>query len=730
MKTEAQASKSLLTNSLSAETELSEAFLGSQTWEDRSTANWPPMIWVSKSQALEARMAKALAWEIQAVEAHHRVSQCKPINGLEVEATQALNQKPLPKKVQVAEEEKREVLFTRPCWSSKVEYILAHVGYSMKINSHWRFFFLWLHNGGCSFLIIYILMLFFVGVPLLFLEMAAGQRTRQGSIGAWKVISPWIGGVGYSSFMVCFITGLYLNVVNAWTLLYLGQSFHSPVPWEKCPLLENSSDFDPECVRTSPSLYFWYRMILKASDRIEDGGSPVFSLNLPLLVSSCVVGAFMINGLKSTGKVMCVLVPAPYFIILCFLFRSLLLEGAAFGFQHLLLAKISAMYNVSVWYQAGNQVLYALGLGFGPVVSLSSHMYPSTSCLNNAFLVALVNLFSMLLVTTSAFCILGYWTTVITHHCDVKNAEALAKLVTLGKLPVVALPPEDLVDNPTSIFSSWLSSLPQPIKSMVLSYVTECNLEKQFSKVKAGPVIAFLAFIEAMSFIPGSVFWSILFFLLLLTLGLNSMIGIMQAILTPLQDTFSSFRKYTKLLTVVVFVLMFLCGLFFTRPSGIYYMSLLSEYWTVFPVTIIIILENIAVSWAYGARRFLKDLTIMWGPPASLIIRWLWCFLSPVVLLALFVITVIHLSQKTITYVAWDSNSSEEVLRQYPSWGLLAIIALFLMVILPIPTYFVYCLTQRISFSSTSQGKPVISSKSLPSIQPAPITEVQKEEVL
>uniref|UniRef100_A0A8C7BCD1 Solute carrier family 6 member 16 n=1 Tax=Neovison vison TaxID=452646 RepID=A0A8C7BCD1_NEOVI len=645
MKTEAQASKSLLTNVLFAETELSEAFLRSQTWEDRSTANWPPMVWVSKSQDLEARIAKALA----------RANQGKPVSGLEVEATQALNQKPLPE-VQVAEEEKREVLFTHPCLSSKVEYILTEVGYSMKISSHWHFFLLCLHNGGCSCLIIYILMLFLVGVPLLFLEMAAGQRTRQGSIGVWKVISPWIGGVGYSSFMMCFITSLYLNVVNAWTLFYLGQSFYSPVPWEKCPLLGNSSDFDPECVRTSPSLYFWYRLILKASDRIEDGGLPVFSLNLPLLVSWCLVGAFMINGLKSTRKVMCVLVPALYFIILCFLFRSLLLEGAAFGFQHLLLAKISAMYNMSVWYQAGNQVLFALGLGFGPVVSLSLHVHPSTSCLSDGFLEALVNLFSMLLVT-SAFCILGYWATVITHHCNEKNAEALAKLVTLGKLPVAAHPPPNLVDNPTSIFSSWLSSLPRPIKSMVLSYVTECNLKKQFSKVKAGPVIAFVAFLEAMSFIPWSVFWSILLLLLLLTLRLSSVIGFMQAILTPLQDTFSSFRKYTKLLTVVVFVLMFLCGLFFTQPSGIYYMSLLNEYWTVFPIIIIIILENVAVSWAYRARRFLEDLAIMWGSPASLIIHGLWCFLSPFVLLALFVITVIHLSQKTITYVAWDSNS-------------------------------------------------------------------------
>lgn len=60
---------------------------------------------------------------------------------------------------------------------------------------------------------------------------------------------------------------------------------------------------DPECARTTPSLYFWYRMTLKASDSIEDNGPPVLSLTLPLFVSLCLLGAFMLKGLKWTGKV-------------------------------------------------------------------------------------------------------------------------------------------------------------------------------------------------------------------------------------------------------------------------------------------------------------------------------------------------------------------------------------------------------------------------------------------
>lgn len=48
---------------------------------------------------------------------------------------------------------------------------------------------------------------------------------------------------------------------------------------------------------------------------------------------------------------------------------------------------------------------------------------------------------------------------------------------------------------------------------------------------------------------------------------------------------------------------MFLCGLIFIQPSGIYYFSLLSEYWVSVPVIVIIICENLAVAWAYGANR-------------------------------------------------------------------------------------------------------------------------------
>lgn len=52
-----------------------------------------------------------------------------------------------------------------------------------------------------------------------------------------------------------------------------------------------------------------------------------------------------------------------------------------------------------------------------------------------------------------------------------------------------------------------------------------------------------------MSFSAGSVFWSILLLLVLLLLEMGFMIGLLQGVMTPLQDTFPFCKKHEKLFT-------------------------------------------------------------------------------------------------------------------------------------------------------------------------------------
>nr|XP_054367538.1 orphan sodium- and chloride-dependent neurotransmitter transporter NTT5 [Mirounga angustirostris] len=725
------------------------------------------------------------------------------------------------------DEPKEEAPTDRPSWANKMEYLLAQVGFSVGLSTIWRFPYLCFHNGGGSFLIIYMLMLFLVGVPLLFLEMAAGQRMRQGSIGVWKVISPWIGGVGYTSFMVCCIVGLYYSVLMAWSLFYLGQSFQSPLPWSKCPLLRNSSDFDPECERTTPTTYFWYRNILKATDEVEMGGLPVMHLSVSLFMTWLIICISMIKGPKSTGKMLYVSVLLPYFILFCLLIRSLMLEGAHFGLKNLLAAKVRSLYSVEVWRRTGNQLFLSMGPGFGSITAISSYRPRSNNCVMDAFVVAFLNLTASLTAMVFVFAIMGHLATENNEKCYLRNAETVQYLIAAGVLPAEAHPPDSMYHDPSSIYSGWLKSLPKQVKDTVLPYMTNCNIAHELtevgkgwgwgpylpfktpsscslcstkpwssykrvhtnpkelpdqqllseevllpqgqmsltmsingaidcvlgegtgmqlrfysvssellpfipSQVMEGPGVAIVAFTNITSVFSGSTFWAIIIFLLLVSLGLSTMMGIMQGIVTPLQDTFSSLRKYTNLLTVGVCVPMFLGSLIFVTPSGSYYVNLLDDYWVSLPIFFIVILENIAMAWIYGARRFLADLIIMLGRPISPIYRWLWCFLSPFVLLVLFVSTLLHLFLKTINYLAWDSSISNEVIRIYPSWAKVLLIILITITILPIPAYFLYTLigvdftVSMIHSGATVIFKPEAKENSLKSYPRLQVRKSQK----
>lgn len=68
-------------------------------------------------------------------------------------------------------------------------------------------------------------------------------------------------------------------------------------------------------------------------------------------------------------------------------------------------------------------------------------------------------------------------------------------------------------------------------------------------QVMEGPGVAFVAFTEIIAVFSGSTFWAIITFVFLVTMGLSTMQGILQGVITPLQDTFSFLRRRTMLLT-------------------------------------------------------------------------------------------------------------------------------------------------------------------------------------
>lgn len=579
---------------------------------------------------------------------------------------------------------------TRPAWGSKVQYILAQVGFSVGLGNVWRFPYLCHQNGGGSFLLLYLVLLFVIGIPLFFLELAAGQIIRQGSIGVWKYINPRLVGIGFASCVVCSFVALYYNVIIAWSLFYLFNSFQFPLPWNSCP--DQTPDQtvpanETECDRSSPTTYFWYRNALDVTDSIGESGGLDPALTGCLFAAWALVGLAMIKGIKSSGKVLYFSSLFPYVVLLCFLVRALLLEGAADGIRIMFTPKLSIWGDMQVWRQAATQVFFALGLGFGTIIAYSSYNPRHNNCHFDGLLVSGVNFLTSVLATLVVFAVLGFRANAITKHCVERNTKAV--LLMMDSLPAETLPTGNFSDFSAAQYSAWYQGLTNETEKQLQAWgIGDCRVEDEMNKGVEGTGLAFIAFTEAMNLFPTAPFWSVLFFFMLLNLGLSTMLGNMQGIITPLLDNFHSLQRRRTTFTVLCCVLGFLLGLIFVQRSGSYFVSMFDDYSATLPLLIVVAFEAFAMAWIYGADRFLSDIEAMLGWRPWRIYKYMWRYVSLGSMLCLLLASLVHMCLKWPTYQAWNRDEAAKQELYYPPWALGLLIGLIVLAALPIPVMF------------------------------------------
>ncbi|XP_035283296.1 sodium-dependent neutral amino acid transporter B(0)AT2-like isoform X2 [Anguilla anguilla] len=492
----------------------------------------------------------------------------------------------------------------RPAWNSKLQYILAQVGFSVGLGNVWRFPYLCQKNGGGAYLVPYLILLILIGIPLFFLELAVGQRIRRGSIGVWNYVSPHLGGIGFASCMVCFFVALYYNVIIAWSLFYFSQSFQQPLPWHECPLVKNKTNtyVEPECEKSSATTFYWYRVALDISDSIADSEGLNWRMSVCLLAAWTMVCLAMIKGIQSSGKVMYFSSLFPYVVLICFLVRSLLLTGSVDGIRHMFTPKLEIMLEAKVWREAATQVFFALGLGFGGVIAFSSFNKRDNNCHFDAVLVSFINFFTSVLATLVVFAVLGFKANIMNAKCITLNAKKIVGFLG-NEISPDLIPPHIDLSNVSAEDYTQMIEIIRGVKESDFSHLglDSCSIEDELNKAVQGTGLAFIAFTEAMTHFPASPFWSVMFFLMLVNLGLGSMFGTIEGIITPLVDTFKV-RK--ELLTVGCCVLAFSIGLLFVQRSGNYFVAMFDDYSATLPLLVVVILENVAVAWVYGMDKF------------------------------------------------------------------------------------------------------------------------------
>ncbi|XP_058047423.1 sodium-dependent neutral amino acid transporter B(0)AT2 [Ahaetulla prasina] len=614
-----------------------------------------------------------------------------------------------PEDKDVDVEEGSDVEDERPAWNSKLQYILAQVGFSVGLGNVWRFPYLCQKNGGGAYLVPYLILLLIIGIPLFFLELSVGQRIRRGSIGVWNYISPKLGGIGFASCIVCFFVALYYNVIIGWSLFYFSQSFQHPLPWDQCPLVKNSSHtfVEPECEKSSATTYYWYREALNISNSISESGGLNWKMTICLLAAWVMVCLAMIKGIQSSGKVMYFSSLFPYVVLLCFLIRGLLLNGSLDGIRHMFTPKLEIMLEPKVWREAATQVFFALGLGFGGVIAFSSYNKRDNNCHFDAVLVSFINFFTSVLATLVVFAVLGFKANIINEKCIVQNSQQIISLLNSGNLSKAIIPHHINLSSITAEDYNLVYDIIQKVKEDEFPLgLKPCQIEDELNKAVQGTGLAFIAFTEAMTHFPASPFWSVMFFLMLVNLGLGSMFGTIEGITTPIVDTFKV-RK--EILTVTCCLLAFCIGLIFVQRSGNYFVTMFDDYSATLPLLIVVTLENIAMSYVYGIDKFMEDLKDMLGFSPNQFYYYTWKYISPIVLLSLLVASIIQMVLSPPSYSAWIEDKASKELQNYPTWGLIVCISLIALAMLPVPV--VYLIRRCNLIDDTSGSLAAVSYK-------------------
>ncbi|KAL4657418.1 sodium- and chloride-dependent transporter XTRP3-like [Arapaima gigas] len=580
---------------------------------------------------------------------------------------------------------------SRPSWEKPAQFVLACVSYAVGLGNVWRFPYLCQMHGGGGFLIPYLIMLAAEGVPLFCMELAIGQKMRLGSIGAWSAISPYLGGVGIASIIASVYLCLYYNVINAWSFWYLFHSFQEVLPWAECPLNSNYTGYLDECGKATSTQYFFYRETLNISSSIGDGGGVHVGQALCLLLAWIFVYLCIIRGVTSTGKVVYFTATFPYMVLFIYLIRGVTLHGAMNGLRYMFTPKLEQLANPTTWINAATQIFFSLGLGFGSLIAFASYNHHHNNFERQAIVVSLINSGTSIFASVVTFSIYGFKATFNYESCLDRVRLLLLNNFNLAEDAIIA-------DN----ISYWVTELNNTYPDQfadLLPKLEICDLETELDTAVEGTGLAFIVYSEAIKNMPLPQLWSVLYFFMLLLLGLGSMLGNVTAITTPLQDIrFVSHNLSNEATNGLVCLFCLLLGLGFTTRSGNYWFTMFNDYGAAFSLLLIVLIEIISVCYIYGLKQFEKDIEDMIGHRPNWYWKIAWACVSPLIIITLFIFYIIsYIMGGTPTYQAWNKDLGQSVTTAYPPYAQ-AFIGLLLVssiVCIPLTALCTYCSRQR-----------------------------------
>ncbi|VDN54863.1 unnamed protein product, partial [Dracunculus medinensis] len=480
-------------------------------------------------------------------------------------------------------------------WSTKCDFLLSVIGFAVDLANVWRFPYLCFKNGGGAFLIPYTLMVLLAGIPLFYMELSLGQYYKKGAITTWGYICPLFKGIGYCVVLIAFYTDFFYNVIISWALHFFFASFAKELPWTSCSYDYNSlacytpswNDQGSECIERlnssqgiSASEEYFYKYFLRlhysgasnssVARSLTNLGSINWQMAICLLIVYIICYFSLWKGIKMSGKVVWFTAIFPYVVLFILLIRGITLPGAERGIKYYIQPNLEKLREPSVWQDAATQVFFSLGPGFGVLMAYASYNPFYNNVYFDALLTSTVNCATSFLSGFVIFSVLGYM--------------------------------------------SCRSGIP----------INEVAQE--------GPGLVFVVYPEALATMPGASAWSIIFFLMLVTLGLDSSFGGSEAIITALSDEFAIIRRNREWFVAILFSFYMVIGILMCTEGGMLVMEWLIVYGASWGLIIAVLIEAIVISFFYGIKRFAMDIKEMLGFEPGWYWRICWTVAGPLFL--------------------------------------------------------------------------------------------------
>ncbi len=232
----------------------------------------------------------------------------------------------------------------REGWGTKAGFILAAVGSAVGLGNMWRFPYAAADRGGAAFVVLYIFMVFAVGVPVMLAEFSVGRRARLSPIGALRnVVGPSWAPLGHLYVATGCLILAYYSVIAGWTMRYTLEA-----------LLTGFGG--------TPSEYF---------DHSSTGlGALMYHIVFMGITISIVVGGVK-GGIERASLV---LMPLLFVLIVGLAIWAAFQTGAGEGYRFYLQPDPGKLLSADTLSGAAGQAFFSLSLGMGAMLTYSSYL--------------------------------------------------------------------------------------------------------------------------------------------------------------------------------------------------------------------------------------------------------------------------------------------------------------------------------------------------------------------